>query len=62
MRLRTLLPIAALLALSACGDDSTTQTGSTNANPPGSSAAPPPKATPPATTAPGNVPTTPSRP
>ena len=57
MRLRTLLPIAALLALTACGDDSTTQTGSTNANPP----APPTNAAPPAK-APGGAPTTPSRP
>jgi hypothetical protein len=41
MRLRTLLPIAALFALTACGDDAANQTGSTNET------SPPPASTPP---------------
>ncbi|WP_404291411.1 hypothetical protein ACD578_05020 [Microvirga sp. RSM25] len=41
MRLRMILPLAVLLALAACGDDGSDQTGSTdNANQPGNNAAP----------------------
>jgi predicted small lipoprotein YifL len=41
MRLRMILPLAALLALAACGNDGPDQTGSTNnANQPGNNAAP----------------------
>ena len=49
MRLKLILPLAALLTLSACGDDGPDQTGSTDNN------------NQPANTTPAN-PTTPSRP
>ena len=41
MRLRMILPLAALLALTACGDDGPDNTGSTdNNNPPANNTAP----------------------
>jgi predicted small lipoprotein YifL len=41
MRLRMILPLAAVLALAACGDDGPDQTGSTdNANQPSNNSAP----------------------
>jgi hypothetical protein len=60
MRLRILLPFAAVLALGACGDDAANQTGSTNNDPPASAAPPANPTSPPTTpTTPGG--TTPSR-
>ena len=41
MRLRMILPLAAVLALAACGDDGPDETsGTDNANQPGNNAAP----------------------